>query len=41
MAAAGITITKDREEVVDFSIPFWQEPSAVIVKRITHDIDYL
>ena len=31
MAFAGLTITSQRETVVDFSIPFWYETSSVAV----------
>ena len=41
MAASGITITEGRDEVVDFSTPFWEEPTNVIVSRTTYDTDYL
>ena len=31
---SGITISEERETVVDFTFPFWEEPTAVLVKRI-------
>ncbi len=34
MAVAGLTVTHQRSTVVDFSYPFWFEPSAVAVKVI-------
>ena len=32
MAIAGITITSARSQVVDFTIPYYMEPSAVLLK---------
>ena len=34
MIMAGITISKDRSEVVDFTFPFWTETSGVVVKSV-------
>ena len=33
MAVSGITMSAERESVVDFTYPFWEEPTAVLVKR--------
>ena len=41
MAASALTITAAREEVVDFTIPFWEEASSVIVRRTTEETGYL
>ena len=32
MAVAGLTITSQRSEVVDFTHPFWYEPQVAAVK---------
>ncbi len=32
MIMSGMTITTQREEVVDFTYPFWEEASAVVVR---------
>ena len=32
MVVAGLTITSHREEVVDFTVPFFEETSAVLVR---------
>ena len=32
MVISGLTITTQREEVVDFTYPFWDEPTAVMFK---------
>ena len=31
MAVAGLTITAERSEVVDFSYPFWFEPAGALI----------
>ena len=36
MAASGITISADRDTVVDFTTPYWEEPSGVLFKRSTN-----
>jgi len=33
IAAAALTITAERETVVDFSFPYWEEPSGVLIRR--------
>ena len=33
IAAAAVTITADRETVVDFSFPYWEEPSGILIRR--------
>ncbi|KAI0208463.1 Glutamate receptor ionotropic, delta-1 [Lamellibrachia satsuma] len=33
MAAAGLTITADRRTAVDFSFPYWEEPSGILIRR--------
>ena len=35
MAVAGLTINVDRASAVDFTYPFWFEPSAALMKVIT------
>ena len=38
MAVAGLTITSQRSEVVDFSYPFWSEDVAVVLTVNKKDI---
>ena len=33
MAVGGITVSAERDEVVDFTTYFWEESSAVLVRR--------
>ena len=33
IAAAALTITADRETVIDFSFPYWEEPSGILIRR--------
>ncbi len=40
MAIADLTVTADRSTAVDFSYPFWTEPSAVAV-RVRHPLSTL
>ena len=32
MAVSGLTITAQRDTVVDFSHPFWYEPAAIVIQ---------
>ena len=36
MAVAGLTINTDKITAVDFTYPFWFEPSAALVKVSTY-----
>ena len=40
MIVTGLTITKERLEAVDFTYPFWEEPSAVVVRVWDHKEAY-
>ena len=40
MIVTGLTITKERSEAVGFTYPFWEEPSAVIVRVWDHKEAY-
>ena len=37
---AGLTVTKARSEVVDFTYPFWEEPVGVVVRVTDHKETY-
>ena len=37
---AGITVTKARADVVDFTYPFWEEPLAIIVRVVDRKESY-
>ena len=40
MILAGLTVTKARSEVVDFTYPFWEEPVGVVVRVTDHKETY-
>ena len=37
MAVSGITVSAEREEAVDFTFPYWEEPTAVLVRRTPYN----
>ena len=37
LSGPGLTITADRKTVVDFSVPFWEEPTVVLLKHSAKD----
>ena len=40
MVFSGLTITKERSEAVDFSYPFFEEPSNVVLRVWDHKESY-
>jgi hypothetical protein len=33
IAVTGITVSSGRDQVIDYTFPFWEEPSTVLLKK--------